>query len=280
MGTSVRWPGPSQGTWTSPSANLTRTLNTLVERGTGAAVPAPRSESEPSDSAGPPAVLPPTLPPDELERLGEGFRAALATALRSDPDQFGLQDAVEQAGHRLMDTLQNIDRKLPAWCEVAADASADERRNEFVARFSDEVAGSVGGMAHAAVRYAATDAAIAVLDGSPRLRDAVDTGTPSHGGISNELFCAVYRIFFAQAVTNFLKSVITAKITLIAPILPVIDPAGHIASWIADKIMSIVPTPCDQPSAHDNGPPIAELGRNLVRETVERALGLPVDGAS
>ncbi|WP_211762990.1 hypothetical protein [Kutzneria sp. CA-103260] len=240
----------------------------------------PRSESEPSNSAGPPAAPPPALSPDEVERLGEGFRAALATALQRDPDQFGLRDAVEQAGNRLMDTLQNIDRELPAWLAVADDASVDERRDEFVARFSDEVAGSVGGMADAAVRHAATDAAVAVLDGSPRLRHAVDTGTPSRGGISSELFCTVYRIFFAQAVTNFLKSVITAKITLIAPILPVIDPAGHIATWIADMIMSIVPTPCDQSSAHDSGPPIAELGRSLVRETVERALGLPVDGAS
>lgn len=90
----------------------------------------------------------------------------------------------------------------------------------------------------------------------------------------------IYRLFFAEAVTGFLQSVIAAKITLMVPVLPAVDPAGHIADWIAKEITSIIPTPCQERDKHGAGPSLADLGRSLVEEAVERALGIPTDGQS
>jgi hypothetical protein len=126
------------------------------------------------------------------------------------------------------------------------------------------------------VRRAAAQTAGELLDRSPSLRRAVETGDRSAGPLGEGIFCEIYRIFFADAVTGFFKAVITAKIMLMVPVLAVVDPAGLIADWIAKKVTSVIPTPCE--TKQDGGESLADLGRGLIKETVERALGISVEG--
>jgi hypothetical protein len=271
MGTSTRWPGPSGGGWRASSNNLTRTLHGVADRAGEAPVPAPR---EPDSS--PPAML----FPDEIERTGIKFQEALTSTLLQDQSRFGLIDGLEAAGGRLLDTLETLDRRIPDWLAASEGKTAEDRRNEFVMAFVDEVTGAPGFQTDAAIRSAATDSAFAILQKDASIARAVETSSPYNGRITGELFCDVYRIFFAEAVASFLQSVIAAKITLVIPILPAIDPAGHIAGWIAKKLMSILPTPCERQEGTDNGESLANLGRSILKETVARALGLPLDGTS
>lgn len=271
MGTSTRWPGPSGSGWTAPSRNLTRTLQGVTAPSHDAAVPAPR---EPDSSP------PPALSTDEIGRAGTAFQDALASELTQDPNRFGLIEGIESAGSRLLETLEDLDRRIPIWHAACEGTTVEDRSYEFVTSFADEVAGPLGLQTDAAIRHAATEAAYTILEKDSRVRHTIETGESYDSRLNGELFCAVYQIFFAKAVAGFLQSVIAAKITLMAPILPVIDPAGHIADWIAEKIMSILPTPCEQEGAQDDETSLAELGRNLLQETVLRALGLPVDDKS
>src|SRR5262249_35167075 len=105
--------------------------------------------------------------------------------------------------------------------------------------------------------------------------DAVETDSQDAVRIDDNLFCMIYRLFFADAVTGFLQSVIAAKITLMVPALPAVDPAGQITDWIAEQITSAVPTPCQERTEHRSGPSLADLGRSLIKDAVKRALGIP-----
>jgi hypothetical protein len=217
---------------------------------------------------------------DEVARLGQAYREALAAELRDTPDCFGLQSAVEQSARRLVDALEAIDLDGLKWLGSFDSSVAEERLDEFVARFIDQVAHSVGLTVDAVVRRAAADAARNLLDRSAALRHAVETGSQDAVTvkIDDDLFCMIYRLFFADAVTGFLQSVIAAKIILMVPALPAVDPTGHITDWIAEQITSAVPTPCQKRTEHNGGPSLADLGRSLVEDAVERALGIPTDG--
>lgn len=272
MGTSRRWPGPSGGSWRSVNGALTRSLNELARHGSVAVLPSGAGDAG--------SVLDVGLSSGEVARLGQSYRDALAAELRVTPDCFSLQSAVEQSGRRLVDALEAIDRYGLAGFSPFESDSVEERLDEFVGRFTDQVAQSVGLTVDAVVRRAVADAARYLLDHSPALRRAVETGNKGAVGIGDELFCMIYRLFFADAVTGFLQSVIAAKITLLVPVLPAVDPAGDIIDWIAEAITSAVPTPCQKREDHGADPSLADLGRSLVEEAVKRALGIPTDGES
>ncbi|AHH98587.1 hypothetical protein [Kutzneria albida] len=220
------------------------------------------------------------LAPEEVERLGQAYLTALADDLSADPDRFGLRHSLERAGHALVDLLEAINRHGPAFMAPLVGDTAEERRDAFVAHFTNHVTDSVGLTVDAVVRQVAADTAQTLLDQSPRLRSAVESGVNSGAVIDNDVFCAIYNFFFADAVTTFLRSVIAAKITLLVPVLPAVDPAGHIAGWIADKLTAVVPTPCQRQGTTTNGSSLADLGRSMVKEAVERVLGLPAGGQS
>ena len=93
-----------------------------------------------------------------------------------------------------------------------------------------------------------------------------------HGAGSRDLFCLLYRQFFAQAVAQFITTVIAEKIKLAVPALHVVDPAGQIADWIAKKVFSLLPNPCD--AAVDGGGSLTQLADSLLHETVDRAFGV------
>jgi hypothetical protein len=96
---------------------------------------------------------------------------------------------------------------------------------------------------------------------------------------SRDLFCFLYRQFFAQGVAQFITTVIAEKIKLAVPALHVVDPAGQIAGWIVKRVFSLLPNPCD--AAVDDGGSLKQLADSLLHETVDRARGMamPVSGS-
>lgn len=281
MGTSRRWPGPSGGSWTQVNGRLTQSLNELQKHPGSirllAARPGSGTGPEGIGDAG--QVLAAGLSPEQVVHLGQGYRVALATELSADPECFGLRDAMRHSGRRLVDTMEIIDQHGVRWLGPFEGRTAEDRHGEFVAGFTDHVADRIGLTVDAVVRHAATRAARQLLDHGPELRHAVETGHGDATGIGGDLFCQVYRCFFAQAVTGFVQSVITAKIALMVPAADLsVDPAECIAGWVAAKITATVPTPCRQVSS-SSGSSLAAVGRELLDEAVGQALGLAAGGS-
>ncbi|MDL4819101.1 hypothetical protein [Actinomadura opuntiae] len=203
----------------------------------------------------------------------------MAETLRKDPDAFGLRAALVEAGQRLIEAWE--------WLQEGDDSplgsspgTAAEWDGAFAARFVDAVAGDGSTVATAAVRRATAgpilDRLIAGLGG-----EGAEEASPNAGmHFPDDLFCAIYELFFADAVSEFIKTIIAEKIKLAVPVLHVIDPAGHVASWVAERIRAVLPLPCEaKADAGEGAPSIADLGRDLLVETVDRALGIaPGDG--
>jgi hypothetical protein len=206
------------------------------------------------------------------------LRDALHEQVAEDSEAFGLNHAMNGAGERLVDEVQRLRRDgIPA----LADAKPAERRTVFVAEIVGRVAGHGGTFADAAVRKSAVELAERLL-ADDRVRQAVESGSTGGLPISDSLFCWIYRLFFADTVKQFLTTAIAEHTTLILtvhfPMLPIIDPQGVIGTWLAQNIVAVLPDPCRE-SGSNTGPSTAELGRSLLKETVDRALGIPADGS-
>jgi hypothetical protein len=206
------------------------------------------------------------------------LRDALHEQVAEDSEAFGLNQAMNDAGQRLIDEVQRLRRDgIPA----LADAKPAARRTVFVAEIVGRVAGRGGTFADAAVRKSAVEVAERLL-ADDAVRQAVEPGVIGGLPISDSLFCAIYRLFFADTVKQFLTTVVAEHVILILtthfPMLPVIDPQGAVGTWLAQNIVAVLPDPCRE-SGSTGGPSATELGRSLVKETVDRALGIPADGS-
>jgi hypothetical protein len=223
-------------------------------------------------------------PAEELSRktnekardLADRYRAALAAELRGDPAAFGLRDALRTAGTRLVDTLESLRTGTAGWfsCE---EESAQAREDEFIRGFADQVAGSGGLVTDAVVRQAAVACAQALLDTPGPLQEAVRDGKPIQGaGITGELFCLVFQLFFKDALARFIATIVAGKVRLAFPLLHAIDPAGKIADWVGQQVAALIPDPCEQGETLADKPSLADLANGLIAESVDRALGIPV----
>lgn len=250
MGTSVARPRPSGNQWAKATRDYQRWQND------GAAV-----------SRAPATAV--------------ALQDALRTHAAKDHNVFGLHSAMHDGGDRLIDSLLQLQQKGPSDLSNAADA--EHRRIAFTRSFVDAIASSGGTYADAAVRSAAVEAAERLL-ADDAVRQAVDAGTRTGLPISSSLFCTLYRLFFADTVRQFLTTVIAEHVDVLLtahlPILPAVDPQGQIGQWLAANIVAALPNPCAQQGDAD-GPSVAELGRSMLKETVDRALGLtPTEDAS
>lgn len=206
---------------------------------------------------------------------------ALRTHAAKDHNVFGLHSAMHDGGDRLIDSLLRLQQEGPSDLPDAADA--EHRRIVFTRSFVDAIASGGGTYADAAVRSAAVEAAERLL-ADDAVRQAVEAGARSGLPISSTLFCTLYRLFFADTVRQFLTTVIAEHVDVLLtahlPILPAVDPQGQIGQWLAANIVAALPNPCAQQGDAD-GPSVAELGRSMLKETVDRALGLTLtDGTS
>lgn len=293
MGTSTRLRGPRGAPWSAASrvlsvamARVFQPVEVRVEmpvrrpassgRSTGAdaggavAVIASRGEGvdEPSGEG---------LSAEDIATVGEAYLDALRVALTAEPEEFGLIDTARDAGLRLVETLSRIDDILD-FRDLGGESS-DQRVEILLTNLVGRIAGSGGTITDAVARQAALECATALLEESPELRAWVERGAiPSGFQLSDELFCLIYRIFFQHLITGFLQTVIAAKIQVIVPALPVLDPSGHIANWIAGKIVDKIPTPCAERARTDNAVSLADVARKLLLVTVQRTLGVPDGG--
>lgn len=217
-------------------------------------------------------------PEETVKRPGQALRDALADEVRRDPTSFDLRPTMQAAGLRLVEVMQELRTGGEAALALGEDVSPDRRVDVFIAGIVDRVAGTGSLYADALVRQAAVTCAEDLLARDAQLLAAVRTGAVGALPIAGDLFCSIYQIFFAHTVRTFLQSAIAEKVKVVVPVLPVVDPAGYVADWIAQQIISVLPDPC-QHAAHSDAPSLAEVMRNLVNETVDRALGLGTQSA-
>ena len=86
--------------------------------------------------------------------IARQYLDALAGTLRDDPDAFGLRKAMLGAGGRLVGILDSLRSGSADWFPPAGDEEED-RLATFLGRFVENVAGTSGLIADAAIREAA-----------------------------------------------------------------------------------------------------------------------------
>jgi hypothetical protein len=252
MGTSTRWAGPGGLSGTAAEwSRASRRLSRWDENG-------PQAEQL-------------------LDKILDDHLDVLHRTMREDQSAFGLVAAATKAGYRLADAMAAL-----ADDGIGSLKDADG----FLARFTDEVGGDGATVTDAAIRRAATDTAERLLE---RRKAETDGGEAAGGGLAGDLLCLLYQWFFADIVTEFLRSVIAEKVKLVAPVLRVLDPGDHIADWAADKVLSLVPSPCEEAAEltekaksaesaiEDPVGSLPDLARSLVPGTVGKVLGLGME---
>jgi hypothetical protein len=254
MGTSARWAGP--GGQSGVAAEWSRARGWL-SRWTS---DRPQSERQ-------------------LNEIFDDHLEVLRQTLRVDQSAFGLVDAATEAGYRLADTMAEL---------AGGGLGGGSDPGEFLARFTNKVGGDGGTVTDAAIRRAATDAAERLLK---VLNTETDGGDGAAGGLAGDLLCLLYQWFFADIVSEFLQSLVAEKVKLVVPILPLVDPGDHIADWAADKVLSLVPSPCESAAElaedikfgesviEDPFGSLPDIARRMVPDTVGKVLGLILEEA-
>ncbi|MZE78250.1 hypothetical protein GTY57_14915 [Streptomyces sp. SID5475] len=209
-----------------------------------------------------------------LDEIAADHLHALHETIRADRSAFGLYDTACAAGERLAAALGPL----------AAEGAESEQA--LVARLVPEVGGDGGTLADAAVRRAVAGAVREVRNRHPELDEAMGGGA-ARGGFAGDILCDLYQVFFADMVGEFLRSVAAEHVRLAVPALVAADPEGRIADWVAEKVVDLVPNPCEESAeatdlaqavgtgtAEHPPPALPEIARALVPRAVGRALGL------
>ncbi|MDQ0812118.1 hypothetical protein QFZ63_003832 [Streptomyces sp. B3I7] len=196
-----------------------------------------------------------------MEEIAADHLSALHETLRADRSAFGLYDTACAAGERLAGTLSTLAT------EGAESADA------LVARLVPEVGGNGGTLADAAVRRAVAAAVRDVRDRHPELDDAMGAGAWV-GGFAWDLLCDLYQVFFADMVGEFLRSVVAEHVKLSAPMLAA-DAEGRIADWVAEKVVDLVPNPCEESAAAAEPAQAADTAQPAVGAVRDPAVALP-----
>lgn len=168
-----------------------------------------------------------------LEEIAADHLRALQDSVRADRSAFGLYDIACAAGERLVGALGSL----------ATDGAESEEA--LVVRLVSQVGGSGGTLADAAVRRAVTAAVGSVCRMHPELGAAMQ-GPGTGGGFAWDILCDLYQVFFADIVGEFLRSAVAEHVKLAVPVLVVVDPESRIADWAADKLVDLVPNPCEE----------------------------------
>ncbi|HEX5534861.1 MAG TPA: hypothetical protein VFX33_14065 [Actinomycetales bacterium] len=213
-----------------------------------------------------------------LEEIAADHLRALHETLRADRSAFGLYDTACAAGERLAGALGSL----------AAEGA--ESADALVARLVSEVGGDGGTLADAAVRRGVAAAVRDVRDRHPELDDAMDAGAA--GGFAWDILCDLYQVFFADMVGEFLRSAVAEHVKLAVPVLIATDPEGKIADWVAEKVVDLVPNPCEESAeatdlaqavdtaqsvvgaAQDPSAVLPKIAESLVPRAVGKVLGL------
>ncbi|MEV3889432.1 hypothetical protein AB0K38_25760 [Streptomyces griseoincarnatus] len=197
-----------------------------------------------------------------LEEIAADYLRALHETLRADRSAFGLYDTACAAGERLAGALGSL----------AAEGA--ESADALVARLVSEVGGDGGTLADAAVRRGMAAAVRDVRDRYPELDDAMDAGAAG-GGFAWDILCDLYQVFFADMVGEFLRSVVAEHVKLAVPVLIATDPEGRIADWVAEKVVDLVPNPCEVAAEATDLAEAVDTAQSVVGDAQDPATVLP-----
>ncbi|MFF1955516.1 hypothetical protein ACFVWX_00700 [Streptomyces sp. NPDC058220] len=197
-----------------------------------------------------------------LEEIAADHLHALYETLRADRSAFGLYDTACAAGERLAGVLGSL----------AAEGA--ESADALVARLLSEVGGDGGTLADAAVRRGVAAAVRDVRDKHPELDDAMDAGT-ARGGFAWDILCDLYQVFFADIVGEFLRSVVAEHVKLTVPVLIATDPEGRIADWVAEKVVDLVPNPCEEFAEATDLEQAVDTAQSVVGDVQDPSAALP-----
>ncbi|MFB4193923.1 hypothetical protein [Streptomyces carpaticus] len=207
----------------------------------------------------------PPTPHQRLTSIADDHLRALHETLRADPSAFGLHDAACAAGERLAGVLGSL------------AAEGEESTDSLLARFIHEVGGDGGTLADAAVRRGLATAVRNLRNEHPELEQDMTTRA-APGGLASDMLCTLYRFFFAGLVAEFLRSVVAEHLKFAVPLL-VLDAENTIADRVAEKVLEVVPNPCEHAAETtgprpDQEPTLPSIAASLVPEAVAHALGL------
>ncbi|OEV05869.1 hypothetical protein AN219_35840 [Streptomyces nanshensis] len=192
----------------------------------------------------------------------------------------------QAAGERLADAMEMLAVHGPSGLELrdrnGEDADAVETFLEGLVR---QLAGDGCSVADAAVRRAAVTAGRRLLREHPDLHEAIGSGGGDGRGLASDIVCSLYQWFFADVIGEFLKTALAENIKLAVPVLALQSPGDGIADHIADRIVKLVPNPCERvadatdliETATDGDTltvPVARVAKGLLSGTVRTVLGL------
>lgn len=146
--------------------------------------------------------------------------------------------------------------------------------NALIARLVSEVGGDGGTLADAAVRRALAAAAQEVWRRHSEPGGAMRAGVPG-GGFAWDILCDLYQVFFADMVGEFLRSVVAEHVKLAVPVLVVADPEGKIADWVADKLVDLVPSPCEESAEAKERAEAVDTAESVLNGAQDPAAVLP-----
>lgn len=169
--------------------------------------------------------------------------------LERDSEAYGLRRDGTMRGQAFVRAVRELEGRV-------SDDLSEAGGAQGVAAFTISVAGSGGSVVDAVVRRAAARAGQRLL-----------------GQCGTELFCVVYREFFADLVAGFLQVAIAEQIRLVVPGLDIVDPTGRVAEWIADHLMALVPDPCSEAVGRP-GTSVLDVAEELVPRAVDTVLGI------
>ena len=170
---------------------------------------------------------------ERLEEIAGDYLGALHQTIRAEPSAFGLYSAVLASGDRLAGQLGSLGEEPPDSAEA------------FVALLAEQVGGDGGTITDAVIRRAVVASGRRVLAEHPELAEVWGRGDAGGRGFASDILCDLYRLFFADVVSEFLRSVVTEHIKLAIPLVAVANPEDQIADWVADQVLTLVPNPCE-----------------------------------
>lgn len=199
---------------------------------------------------------------DDIDKVPGRLVEALRDELRRDPDFMALRTTTRTCGQALVDVLANLGRWSHTTTGLASPSNPEHR---FVQWFVDEVAGDCGLIVDALARRAARRTAERLLESSA-VRDAVASGDTSDVVLPDEVFCGLYRLFFADLIEELFRAVIFAKLATVTPVLALVDPA-RAAALVVTRALS----PCAE-QERDPSKTLTAIARDMADHIVERLL--------
>jgi hypothetical protein len=209
----------------------------------------------------------------ETAELADAYLRALVVQLADDRNSFDLRHTTTQQGHRLVELMTEL--LSTPWPEhrLYRTIESDDDADRLLLELTAQIAGPPGSIASAQSKPAAVRVADLLVERARR----GSSGGSSWKLVDDELFCALYRLFFADAITGFLAGVIAAKMSVLLPGVALIDPAGQLTGYLAEKIAEEIPTPCEEKSGKRPDDPLGDIAQDLVSQTFDRWLDRAVE---